>query len=43
MRKRDVVKSAIEGLNIRYVPWHCGFTVEATKKLQEHFGQDDLN
>ena len=42
MRKRDVVKSAIECLNIPYVPWHCGFTVEAAQKLQEYFGQDDL-
>ncbi|HUS73412.1 MAG TPA: uroporphyrinogen decarboxylase family protein [Sedimentisphaerales bacterium] len=43
MDKREVVKLAIEGQKVPYVPWHCGFTVEAAEKLQKHFGQDDLD
>ena len=42
MNKRDVVKLAIEGCEVPYVPWHCGFTVEAGDKLRRHFGRDDL-
>ncbi|KPK42280.1 MAG: uroporphyrinogen-III decarboxylase-like protein [Phycisphaerae bacterium SG8_4] len=42
MDKRQVVKLAIEGHKPPYVPWHCGFTVEAGAKLREHFGRDDL-
>jgi len=42
MNKRQVVKLAIEGREVPYVPWHCNFTVEAADKLQKHFGQDDL-
>jgi len=42
MNKRDVVKLAVEGGPVPYVPWHCGFTAEAGEKLREHFGQDDL-
>ncbi len=43
MNKREVVKLAIEGREVPYVPWHCGFTVEAADKLREHFGQEDLD
>ena len=43
MEKRQVVKLAIEGQKVPYVPWHCGFTVEAAEKLQKHFGRDDLD
>lgn len=43
MDKRDVVKLAIEGRAVPYVPWHCGFTVPATEKLREHFGKDDID
>ena len=43
MNKRQVVKLAIEGREVSYVPWHCNFTVEAADKLQKHFGQDDLD
>ena len=43
MNKREVVKLAIEGKKVPYVPWHCGFTVEAADKLQKHFGQEDLD
>ena len=42
MDKRQVVKLAIEGRKVPYVPWHCGFTVEAADKLREHFGREDL-
>ena len=42
MNKRDVVRLAIEGRRVPYVPWHCGFTVEAGDKLRSHFGRDDL-
>ena len=42
MDKRQVVKLAIEGRKVPYVPWHCGFTVEAADKLRKHFGQEDL-
>ena len=43
MDKREVVKLAIEGRNVPYVPWNCGFTVEAADKLRNHFGRDDLD
>jgi len=42
MYKREVVRLAIEGRQVPYVPWHCDFTVEAADKLRKHFGQDDL-
>jgi uroporphyrinogen decarboxylase len=42
MNKRDVVKLAIEGRKVPYVPWHCGFTLEAADKLRKHFSRDDL-
>jgi len=43
MDKRDVVKLAIDGRSVPYVPWHCGFTAEAADKLRKHFGRDDLD
>ncbi|MBA7662368.1 hypothetical protein ES703_70397 [subsurface metagenome] len=43
MDKRDVVKLAIEGHRVPYVPWQCNFTVEAAQKLWNHFGRDDLD
>ena len=43
MNKREVVKLAIEGQKVPYVPWHCGFTAEAADKLQKHFGREDLD
>ena len=43
MDKREVVKLAIEGKDVPYVPWHCGFTVEAADKLKKHFGRQDLD
>ncbi len=42
MDKRQVVRLVIEGHKAPYVPWHCGFTVEASARLREHFGRDDL-
>lgn len=43
MNKRQVVKLVVEGRTAPYVPWHCGFTVEAAAKLRDHFGRDDLD
>jgi uroporphyrinogen decarboxylase len=43
MDKREVVKLAIEGREVPYVPWQCNFTFEAAQKLRNHFGQDDLD
>ncbi|MHC4475040.1 MAG: uroporphyrinogen decarboxylase family protein [Planctomycetota bacterium] len=43
MEKREVVKLAIEGRQVAYVPWSCSFTVEAADKLREHFGRNDLD
>lgn len=42
MNKRKVVKLAIEGRNVPYVPWSCDFTVEAAETLRRHFGREDL-
>jgi len=43
MDKREVVKLAIEGRRVPYVPWQCNFTFEAAEKLRNHFGRDDLD
>jgi len=43
MSKREVAKLAIEGHKVPYVPWHCGFTLEAAEKLKGHFGQEDID
>ncbi len=43
MTKRKVIKLAIEGKKVPYVPWHCDFTVEAAEKLRKHFGHEDLD
>ncbi|MHC4594341.1 MAG: uroporphyrinogen decarboxylase family protein [Planctomycetota bacterium] len=42
MDKRQVVKLAVEGRKVPYVPWHCNFTVEAADKLRKYFSRDDL-
>jgi uroporphyrinogen decarboxylase len=42
MTKREVIKSVLNGGRPPYVPWSCGFTKEAKSKLQEHYGQVDL-
>jgi len=43
LNKRQLVKLAVEGRKVPYVPWHCNFTFEAAQKLREHFGRDDLD
>jgi uroporphyrinogen decarboxylase len=43
MDNREVVKLAIEGCRVPYVPWQCNFTLEAAEKLRNHFGRDDLD
>jgi uroporphyrinogen decarboxylase len=42
MTKREVVRKALQHERPPYVPWSCGFTVEARQKLVEHFGDQDL-
>jgi uroporphyrinogen decarboxylase len=42
MTKREVVMQVLEGNRPPYVPWSFGFTQEAKAKLQQHFGQADL-
>jgi len=40
--KREVVRLVLEGQRPPYVPWNVGLTQEARAKLQQHFGQADL-
>ena len=42
MTKREVVRKALGHERPPYVPWSCGFTVEARLKLVEHFDGRDL-
>ena len=42
MTKREVVRLVLEGQRPPYVPWNVGLTQEARAKLQQHFGQSDL-
>jgi len=42
MTKREVVQTALDGRRPPYVPWSCGFTLEAREKLERHFGAVDL-
>jgi uroporphyrinogen decarboxylase len=42
MTKREVVKTVLEGGRPPYVPWSCGFTKEAKKKLNDYFHDGDL-
>jgi len=42
VNKRDVIKLAVQGREVPYVPWACSFTVEAAEKLKNHFGREDL-
>ncbi len=42
MTKREVVKLALGWQRPLYVPWQLGFTKEAREKLEQHFGQADL-
>lgn len=43
MEKRDVVRMALDGKRPPYVPWSFSFTIDARKKLFEHFGTNDLD
>jgi uroporphyrinogen decarboxylase len=40
--KREVIRLTLDGKKPPYVPWSFGFTHEAEAKLQQHFGQADL-
>jgi uroporphyrinogen decarboxylase len=42
MTKRDVIRTVLEGGKSPYVPWSCGFTVEAKKKLIDYFKGSDI-
>jgi len=42
MTKREIVKLVLDGKRPPYVPWSFGFTKEAKAKLQQHFGDADL-
>jgi uroporphyrinogen decarboxylase len=42
MTKREVIKAVLEGQKPPYVPWSCGFTLEAKAKLQAYFGGVEL-
>jgi uroporphyrinogen decarboxylase len=42
MEKRSVIRLVLEGRRPPYVPWSFGLTKEARAKLQEHYGQEDL-
>ncbi len=43
MTKRQIVRDVLEGKQPTYVPWHFSFTLEAKKKLIDHYGRDDLD
>ena len=43
MLKRDVVKLALAGEEVPYVPWSCSFTLEAHEKLARHFGREEYD
>lgn len=42
MTKREIIKLVLDGRRPPYVPWSFGFTQEAKAKLQQHYGQADL-
>jgi len=42
MTKRDIVRAVLDGKRPPYVPWSCGFTVEAAEKLRSHYAGADL-
>ncbi len=42
LTKREAIQAVLEKQKPPYVPWSCGFTVEAKAKLQAHFGQVEL-
>ncbi|MBD3241709.1 MAG: uroporphyrinogen-III decarboxylase-like protein [Chitinivibrionales bacterium] len=42
MNRKEVVRCALEGGKPPYVPWSLGFTQEARRKLEAHFGDTPL-
>ncbi|MFU8772375.1 MAG: uroporphyrinogen decarboxylase family protein [Anaerolineales bacterium] len=42
MTKREVVLAVLSGERPAYVPWSCGFTLEARQKLHNHFPEVDV-
>jgi len=42
MTKQEVVRTVLDGGRPPYVPWSFGFTLEARKKLSDHYGTDDV-
>lgn len=42
MLKREIVKLALDGKDVPYVPWSCSFTQEAAEKLINHYQSDDI-
>jgi len=40
--KREVIRTVLEGRQPPYVPWACGFTVEAMEKLVLHYRVSDI-
>lgn len=43
MNRREVIRTVVEGRRPPYVPWSCGFTLEAEQKLADHFGAGNLD
>ena len=43
MTKREVIRAVLDHQRPPYVPWSCGFTLEAREKLAAHFGPDKLD
>lgn len=42
MTKREVIEAVLSGSEPPYVPWSFSFTVEARKRLVEHYRTEDL-
>lgn len=42
MNKREIIRTALAGQPVSYVPWSFGFTQEAKEKLIAHYGPVDL-
>jgi len=42
MTKREVIKATLSGKRPPYVPWSFSFTIEAREKLEQHFGDKNL-
>ncbi len=42
MTPREIIRLVLQGKRPPYVPWSMGFTREARRKLQAHYGCDDV-